>query len=77
MIGRDGPMPWPPCSPNITPLDFFLCSYVKRNVFQTPVNGLDDLKSRIRIFQQTYSTEELKYHLDVICATKGAHIEVY
>jgi hypothetical protein len=22
-IGRDGPMPWPPRSPDITPLDFF------------------------------------------------------
>jgi hypothetical protein len=24
-IGRDGPMPWPPRSPDITPLDFFSC----------------------------------------------------
>jgi hypothetical protein len=31
--GRDGPMPWPPRSPDITPLDFFLWGYVKSNVF--------------------------------------------
>jgi hypothetical protein len=30
---RDGPMPWPPRSPDITPLDFFLWGYVKSNVF--------------------------------------------
>jgi len=28
-IGRDGPTPWPPRSPDITPLDFFLWGYVK------------------------------------------------
>jgi hypothetical protein len=28
-IGRNGPIPWPPRSPDITPLDFFLWSYVK------------------------------------------------
>ena len=27
--GRDGPTPWPPRSPDITPLDFFLWGYVK------------------------------------------------
>ena len=26
---RDGPIPWPPRSPGITPLDFFLWGYVK------------------------------------------------
>jgi hypothetical protein len=36
------PMPWPPRSPDITLLDFFLWGYVKSNVFQTPVNGLDE-----------------------------------
>jgi hypothetical protein len=41
-------MPWPPRSPDITPLDFSLWSYVKSNVYRTPVNGLDDLKTRIR-----------------------------
>jgi hypothetical protein len=59
-IGRDGPMPWPPRSPDITPLDFFLWGYVKSNVFRTPVNRLDDLKSRIRIFQWTCSAEQGK-----------------
>jgi hypothetical protein len=27
-MDRDGPMPWPPRSPNITQLDFFLWGYV-------------------------------------------------
>jgi hypothetical protein len=77
-------MPWPPRSPDITSLDFFLWGYVKNNVFQTPVNELDDLKTRIRnaisaIPADTLhrSWQDLEYRLDVIRATKGAHIEVY
>jgi hypothetical protein len=53
-------------------------------VFRTPVNGLDDLKTNIRnaipaipvdMIHQTW--QELKYHLDVLHAAKGAHIDVY
>jgi hypothetical protein len=63
-ISRDGPMPWSPRSLDITPLDFFLWGYFKSNVFRTPVNGLDDLKTRIgmrsRLFLRTWSTEHGK-----------------
>jgi hypothetical protein len=70
-------MPWPPRSPDITALNFFLWGYVKGN-------GLDDLKTRIRnaipaipadMLHRTW--QELEYRLDVLRATKGAHIEVY
>jgi hypothetical protein len=63
---------------------FFLWAYVKSSVFRTPVNGLDDLKTRIRnaisaipadMLHRTW--QELKYHLDDLHATKGAHIKVY
>jgi hypothetical protein len=58
--------------------------YVKSSGFRTPVNGLDDLKTRIRnaisaipadMLHRTW--QELEYCLDVLRATKGAHIEVY
>jgi len=44
-IGRDGPTLWPPRSPDITPLDFFLWQYVKDKVFSTPV---PDITSFVR-----------------------------
>jgi hypothetical protein len=34
-VGRYGPIPWPPRSPAITPLDFFLWRYVKNIVYKT------------------------------------------
>ena len=46
-IGRDGPIPWPPCSPDITPLDFFLWGYVKDIVYRTQIRDITDLKQRI------------------------------
>jgi len=46
-IGRDGPTPWPPRSPDITPLTSFLWGYVKDKVFSTPVPDITNLKARI------------------------------
>jgi len=48
--GRDGPTSWPPRSPDITPLDFFLWVYVKDKVFSTPVPDITNLKARITRF---------------------------
>jgi len=83
-IGRDGPTPWPPRSPYITPLDFFLWGYVKDNVFSTPVPDITNLKARITDAFATITEHMLEntwrdndYRLDVLHATKEAHVEVY
>ena len=47
-IGRRGPIEWPPRSPDITPLDFFLWGYLKSEVYVNRPNNVDDLKQRIR-----------------------------
>jgi len=82
-IGRDGPTPWPPRSPDITPLDFFLWRNVKDKVFSTPVQDITNLKARIT---ETFATitedmlentwRETDYRLDGLRATKGAYVEV-
>ena len=74
---------WPPGSPDVTPLDSFLGGYAKDIVYCTKVQDMTDQK---RIFnsiviideimlQQTW--QKIKYFLDVLYATNGAHIEVY
>jgi len=66
------------------PLDFFLWRYVKYKVFSTPVPDITNLKARITdaftaitedMLENTW--REIYYRLDVLCATKGAHVEVY
>jgi len=71
-------------SPDITPRDFFLWEYVKDKVFSTPVLDIKNLKARIadafatiteHMLENTW--REIDYRLDVLRATKGAHVEVY
>ena len=83
-IGRNGPTPWPPRSPDITPLDFFLWGYVKHRVYRTPVRDVETLQSRIIEVLATVNEEmlentwrEIEYRLDILRATNGAHVEVY
>lgn len=47
-IGRDGPCKWPPRSPDLTSVDFFLWGYVKNIVYGAPPTTIDDMKMRIR-----------------------------
>ena len=80
-IGRDGPTPWPPRSPDITPLDFFLWGYVKDKVYSTPVADITNLKARITDAFATVTEDmlentwrEIDYRLDVLRAAKGEHV---
>lgn len=48
-IGNNGPINWPPRSPDLTPLDFSIWGYVKDQVYKTPPEDLDDLKAKIQL----------------------------
>lgn len=83
-IGRDGPTAWPPRSPDITPLDFFLWGYVKDMVYATPVQDVCDLRHRITEAINSVTPDmlhntwiEIEYRLDILRATNGAHIEMH
>ncbi|GBL90808.1 hypothetical protein AVEN_215545-1 [Araneus ventricosus] len=82
-IGRAAVMAWPPRSPDITPLDFYLRGYVKQHVYSERINDINHLKQRITDVIHsvapdvlTHVWEELDYQLDVCRATNGAHIEL-
>lgn len=47
-IGRDGPINWPPRSPDLTLMDFFLWGYVKNKVYQEKPTSKENMKERIR-----------------------------
>ena len=72
------------CRISPPPLDFFLWWYVKDKVFSTPVPDITNLKARITDAFATITKDmlentwrEIDYRLDVLRATKGAHVEVY
>ena len=42
VIALNHQVEWPPRSPDLTPLDFFLWGHLKANVFTSPPTYLDD-----------------------------------
>lgn len=46
-IGRGGPQEWPPRSPDLNSLDFFLWGHLKSLVYTSPINTVEDLRGRI------------------------------
>lgn len=46
-IGRGGPINWPPRSPDLNPLDYFLWGHLKQIVYAEPVNSKEELLNRI------------------------------
>lgn len=47
VISRFGDVPWPPRSPDLSPLDFFLWGYLKGKVYIDKPNTLQELKLKI------------------------------
>lgn len=46
-IGRGGPQFWPPRSPDLNSLDFYLWGHLKTLVYHTPIMTLEELRNRI------------------------------
>ena len=56
-IGRGGFIQWPPRSPDLNPMDFFLWGHLKDRVYATEVDNIDELRHRINI-----AVEALRQH---------------
>jgi transposase len=46
-ISRGGPIAWPPHSPDLNTLHFFLWAHLKSLVYLSPVNDVETLQNRI------------------------------
>lgn len=81
-IGRGGPFSWPPRSPGLSKIDFFMWGYIKNEVYKIPPTTQQDMKQRIRDVFQTINVlmlqnvqrsfeERLQHCIDV----NGGHFE--
>lgn len=46
-IRRGGPIHWSPRSPDLTPLDFFLCGTIKQYIYREHINSREELQEKI------------------------------
>jgi hypothetical protein len=58
-MGTRGPVEWPPISPDLTPLDFFLWEHLKTVVYSNPPNDLQDLKNKIIVACAQLTEEQI------------------
>ena len=83
-VGRGGPIPWPPRSPDLSLLDFFLWGYIKNIVYAEKIRNIQHLQERITSAIETVTRDmiqktwqEIEFCLDVSRATNDGHIEMY
>lgn len=48
VISKRGDVDWPPCSPDLTPCDYFLWGYLKNKVYMEKPSTLNELKGAIK-----------------------------
>lgn len=84
VVALNRPVEWPPRSPDLTPLDFFLWGHIKSRVYITPPADLDDLERRItaqvEILRQDRnlirrSVTDMLRRAQVCVARNGGHVE--
>ena len=77
-IGRGGPIPWPPRSPDLSPLDLFLWEYIKNIVYAENIRNIQHLQEGITSAIETVKRDMIRKTChDVSRATNAAHIEMY
>lgn len=59
-IGRFGPVRWPPRSPDLNPLDFFLWGFLKQRIYSEVINTREQLQERI-----TMAANEIRGNLNM------------
>ena len=83
-LGRGGPVAWPPRSPDLTPLDYYLWGHMKTNVYETEVQSRAALRDRIFAAAEhirnhpdnvASATQSLLMRAEKCIATGGRHFE--
>ncbi|KAJ8960841.1 hypothetical protein NQ318_020137 [Aromia moschata] len=59
-IGRDGPILWPPRSPDLIILDFYLWGRLKQIVYRESLENDEQLKTKIQNAVKSLSIEEIR-----------------
>ncbi|GBN42850.1 hypothetical protein AVEN_191909-1 [Araneus ventricosus] len=82
VIGYGGCIEWPPRSPDLNPLDFFLWGCIKQRVYATPPPTLQELRNRITDACASVSPDmlykvqrEVESRVQMCIVAEGHHFE--
>ena len=82
LISGKSEFPWPACSPDLNPLDYFLWGHVKSIVFEVNPQTTEDLKTAVEEAITSNPSEMLQRtvanftkRLELCCAAQGGHFE--
>ena len=59
-IANNGPFLWPPRSPDLSVLDFFIWGTIKDRVYKTPITTMEDCMQRVRNAFTSLSPESIR-----------------
>ena len=65
-IGSGGPIHWPPRSPDLSPLDFFLWGYIKNIVYAEKTRNIQHLQEGITSAIETVTRDTIQKTWQVI-----------
>ena len=83
-IGRGGPILWPPRSPDLNPLDYYLWGHLKALVYRTPIQDVQSLPARIMAGCKTIRNtpgilqrirDSIRRRVDACINADGGHFE--
>lgn len=81
-IGTYGPIPWPPRSPDLTPLDFFMWGYLKNELYKKKYDSVQELKDSlttimygIRPNTLSAATRSVSKRVNLCIRQNGDHFE--
>ena len=83
-LGRGGPVAWPPRSPDLTPLEYYVWGHVKTLVYESKVDSRTVLRDRIFAAAEQIGNhpdnivsaiQSLLVRADNCLATRGGHFE--
>ncbi|XP_050342348.1 uncharacterized protein LOC126768367 [Nymphalis io] len=82
VISKRGDINWPPRSPDLSPMDFFLWGYLKSKVFNNNPQSIEELKENIREEIQNISPntcravmENVRSRLQECQIKQGTHLD--
>lgn len=84
-IGRNGPIQWPPNSPDLTPLDSFLWGFLKNKVYEHRSENIEEMRERLLLYINDTNENQSQFIVNAInkieedyreCINRnGGHIE--